>query len=228
VVDAVAVEVGTPPTHRPIASAAVCIPALDECLTTEGQGQTAFTGVPPGTYSISVSANGYYPLDLTMGVEDGVTSQLHAALSRPLLRGQMRVVLTWGSALQGLDAHLWLPATRAYHVYGADPGKCSEWPGACLNMEDTAPFSSETISIDQRTAGRYVYAVRDPAPAGQISQTQAVVRVYKNLDGVNGLAHEIVVPAGGAGSWWHVFDLDGATGAITIHNEILTESPAPY
>jgi hypothetical protein len=92
-------------------------------------------------------------------------------------------------------------------------------------MDDGAPFGSETISISQRSAGNYVYAVNDPAPAGQISQARAIVHVYKNLGGVNGLAHAVVAPAAGTGSWWHVFDLDGATGNITIVNELRDECP---
>jgi hypothetical protein len=38
----------------------------------------------------------------------------------------------------------------------------------------------------------------------------------------------LTVPATGTGSWWYVFNLDGATGGITVKNQVQNCSPGPY
>ncbi|MFZ1398250.1 MAG: hypothetical protein WAS33_15200, partial [Candidatus Promineifilaceae bacterium] len=82
-------------------------------------------------------------------------------------------------------------------------------------------FGPETITIPQRVDGTYSYAVYDYDRTGQLPTSEAVVRVYDDT----GLIETFPVPTTGTGTWWHVFDIDGATGAITPVNTLLNSAP---
>ncbi len=135
--------------------------------------------------------------------------------------GDVRIELTWGNR-SDLDAHLWLPPTTPVHIYWRFLGECSFFPLACLDKDDFA-FGPETIRIRQQLPGNYVFAVFK-FESGNIVNASPQVNVYDS----NGLLATFDVPEDGQGRWWHVFDLDGFTGNITLINEVTSVNPAPY
>jgi hypothetical protein len=115
-------------------------------------------------------------------------------------------------------------ASNPYHVYWANRGNCNTFPFACLDVDDTTSFGPETITIKQRYAGTYVYAVYNYSNETAITSSGGRVQIY----GPSGLVATYNVPTSGNGRWWYVFDLNGSTGQITPRNVIQTNSPGPY
>lgn len=215
-------------TGLPIAGAQLCGGAA-QCTTTDSQGNYALRGLPEGQTSVTASAQGYSPLQNAVNVVRNQTTVSNFPLSAVLVAPEMRIVLTWGANPRDLDSHLWLPASNPYHVYYSTKGSSSSFPWATLDMDNRGldPVNDtgkpETISIKQPYVGKYIYAVKLFTGTGTLSTSGAVIRVYN----FSGLLAQWSVPAG-TGDWWYVFDMDGATEAITPRNVIQSGSPAPY
>ncbi len=220
----VAGQVTSAVTGQGIGGASVCLVSGSPCTTTDGSGNYTLPGVSTGSQTLRASAGGYYALDQAVTVIVNQTSQLNFVLSPTLAQGEMRIVLTWGADPRDLDSHLWLPPSHAYHIYWYHKGNCSATPYACLDIDDQYSYGPETITIKQRFDGTYRYAVHRYAGDGPITASGAHVQVYDST----GLIAEYWVPTSGSGNWWYVFDLDGATGAITVRNTIMETSPEPY
>ncbi len=210
--------------NQGIGGAQVCVIAGSRCTTTDSNGNYTLLNIPAGTQEVRASATGFVTDTQTVIVQAGATKTVNFALSPTLAQGEIRVVLTWGVAPRDLDSHLWLPASRAFHVYFANMGNCNAHPYACLDVDDVTSYGPETITIRQRYQGRYVYAVYNYSGESAITGSNGRVRVY----GSSGLVADYQVPTSGSGRWWYVFDLDGATGAITTRNYITGSSPGPY
>jgi adhesin/invasin len=211
-------------TVRGIPGAAVCVVATGHCATTDGEGSYAIAGVPAGRRAVRASANGFIALQQGLTVPIGGAVTVNFALSPDLAPGEMRIVLTWGETPQDLDAHLWLPGATPYHIHFASKGDCQAFPDACLDVDDQTGDGPETVTIRQSYAGRYVFAVYNWSNEVPLTQSDGRVLVYRT----DGVVAEVPVPTSGDGRWWHVFDLDGATGELTMHNALRTTAPAPY
>lgn len=225
VVSAVA-TVSDPSEHQTLVGATVCLQGAAPCATTDGQGNYIITGVPPGEYTVTAEAASHYGVSELAAVADRQTTTQHFALAPTFGTGekqQVRFVLTWVETPDDLDAHLWLPLAFDRHVWWGDRGLCNLFPYACINTDDVTGYGPETITIAQRYSGKYVFAVNRYAGAGPLAGSGAKVRVYR----YSGLSDTIEVPASGEGDWWYVSDLDGATGALTIHNKLQADSPVP-
>ncbi len=138
---------------------------------------------------------------------------------------QARVTLTWGANPSDLDSHLWTPAIQGapYHVYFSTRGSQAAPPFADLDVDDTSSFGPENIVIAQTSPGTYRYAVHHYSGSGTLATSGAHVKLIPRT----GPPREFDVPTTGTGGWWHVFDLDGATGAVTVVNQIVGSVPAP-
>lgn len=212
-------------TGGPLGGAQVCrtdTPNL--CATSGGDGRYTLSNVPVGAQRVRATLNGYIPLEQSVQVEGGRTVTQNFALSPILPPGEMRIVLTWGEDPSDLDSHLWLPSATPYHVFWVDQGRCDAFPNACLDVDDVSSFGPETTTLRQRSHGNYVYAIYQYTTDGALTASGARVQVYNS----NGLVAEYAVPTVGDGRWWHVFDLDGATGNLTLRNTISNTSPGPY
>ena len=207
-----------------IPGAQVCVLSTNQCATTNSQGNYSIGQVPTGNQNVRATANGFTQLTETGNVPANSTLTLNFSLSPTLAAGEIRVVLTWGQNPTDLDSHLWLPPSNAYHVYYNARGSCTSSPWACLDVDDITSYGPETITIKQRYNGTYIYAVYNYSNSPSINSSQGVVRVY----GQSGLVATFNVPASGSGRWWYVFDLNGSNGAITPHNVVQANSPAPY
>ena len=145
------------------------------------------------------------------------------SLTPPLVAGEMRLVLTWGVEPQDLDAHLWLPSQTPYHLSFSRKGSLTACPFARLDVDETAGFGPETVTLSQRFVGSYLFAVHQFSASGQLTASQAQVQVFNS----SGLIGTFNVPTTGAGFWWRVLSIDGLTGNVTGINQ-LGGDPAPY
>lgn len=204
-----------------IANAQVCINGTSLCATTDANGNYTIADAPAGDQVLNVTAGGYITVnDQAVAITAGATTTQPVALSPELAAGELRIVLTWGTAPSDLDSTLWLPSgTRIdYNVKG------QTIENVTLDLDDTSGEGPETITIVQLAgSGTYTYAVLNFTgnSGGTLSASGAVVRVYRGDQEIG----TYTVPTTGDGVWWNVFTLDGATGAITPVNTLSDTQP---
>jgi hypothetical protein len=220
----VAGQVVSAVTAQGIDGASVCVASGSPCTTTGGDGLYTLIDVPVGTQTIRASASGYFSQDQESTVAVGETATANFVLSPALPEGSMRIVLTWGTDPADLDSHLWLPLSQEEEIYFNHRGNCSADPYACLDVDDVNSYGPETITIQTLYAGNYRFAVHRFDGNGSLAGSGAHVQVYDST----GLIGDFYAPASGSGDWWHVFDINGSTGALTIFDIIRVSSPAPY
>lgn len=135
-----------------------------------------------------------------------------------------RITLTWGENPSDLDSHLFTPPVEgtAYHVYFSSRGSQTVAPYADLDVDDTSSFGPENIVVAQNAPGTYRYAVHHFSGSATLASSGAHVKVIPRV----GAPREIDVPtAASSARWWHVFDMDGATGVVTIVNRLQDAPP---
>ena len=189
--------------------------AILATTTTATSGFYQFSTVNAGTYTVAARATGFSNGSRTV-VSLGaarVASSQNVLLSPTSSTGSLRIVLTWGDLPADLDSHLTGPSINqsSFWVYWASRGSCTTFPYACLDVDATNGRGPETISIAQRTTGRYVYSVHNYSAGNStsdigLSSSGARVDVY----GATGLLRSFAVPAL-PGTLWTVFDWDGVT-----------------
>ncbi len=203
---------------RPLVGATVCAAESGICDTTDGDGNYSLATVPPGPTTLRAQLDPtHLPRETQVSVAADSVAITHFALAPALPEGESQIVVRWDSSLSpDLDAMLWLPYAQAYVVYAdADHrGLCSavDWPRACWSDTPAAfgNYRYETISLRGRYEGTYTLAVRDAAGAA-LPPAVARVRVFD----AGGQVPEFNTPTA-PGSWWYVFDLDGASGAVRV------------
>ncbi len=217
-------------TGQPLAGAEVRIirPSDQATLateTTDTDGTYSFAELPGGTYTAEVRATGYLRTASEITVTAGAETETNFSLSPLLTAGEVRIVLTWGETPRDLDSHLWLPPTRPYHVYYSRTGSLDGCPDAALDVDDTSSYGPETITVAQQVAGgNYVYYVYNYSGSPDLAGSGAKVEVFD----ATGLIAAFDAPETGTGLYWHVFNMDGDTGAISEVNEIVDTDPRPY
>ncbi len=195
-------------------------------------GRYLIPELPGGMYDVEARAPQFLrTTQADVEVIAGQDTVVNFSLSALLTAGELRAVLTWGEAPRDLDSHLWLPMELPYHVYYSRRGGLVFCPYAELDVDDTSSFGPETITISQRFDGTYNYAVYNYTGSPDLTESEAMVQLFDS----SGLIATYEVPqgggpagaGGGGGRWWHVFSLDGETGAVTEINT-LGDDPAPY
>ena len=196
--------------------------------TSDASGAYQFTNIPAGTYTIVAPATGFSTGTRTVASVGGgrIASGQNIPLSPTSNVGSLRIVLTWGDFPADLDSHLVGPAANqtTFWVYWATRGSCTSAPFACLDVDALSGRGPETITIAQRTAGRYVYSVHNFSDqsgglaSSGLAQSNARVDVY----GASGLLQSFAVPARG-GTLWTVFEWDGVT--IRPINTVSADAP---
>jgi tetratricopeptide (TPR) repeat protein len=111
----------------------------------------------------------------------------------------MRIVLNWGQLPADLDSHLVYPQNHIY--FTQQRGK-----DANLDVDDTTSFGPETITIEKKNDGRYVYAVHDYSDrenqnTSNLANSGAKVFVYIGQT----LIRTYDVPKSQKGNLWAVF-----------------------
>ncbi len=182
--------------------------------TTNGAGQYSIAAVPTGYYTAELSSGGYITAFISVYSLGGqTTGNQNASLSPVLAAGEIRIVLTWGSAPADLDTHLTGPTTTGprFHIAYYDTS-VNDGTVASLDADDTSAYGPETITITNQISGTYRYYVHDftndgTNPSQALSNSGAQVKVYNS----SGLAATFNVPANQGGTIWEVFELSGST-----------------
>ncbi len=180
--------------------------------------------LPVGNYTIEIMKNnyiiGYFNSVSTrkgVGMADGIT----CALSPVLPENEYRIILTWDDSPRDLDSHLTYNTDEGqqFHVYfGSQSGSYNDVEIATLDLDDTSGYGPETITITVDSSligsGEFRYSVHNFSNEAPISQSNAIVRVYKG----NTLMHDpIYAPNNISENVWYVFSItqDG----ICLKNE---------
>lgn len=193
-------------------------------ITDEG-GNFTFANLHASTFILSSAPEGFIAGERRVTVQTGnMLEHQDLALSPVLGEGQIRIVLTWGEKPEDLEAHLTAPNPDGCRHH------CFYWnkviPGANLDLDDRHSFGPETITITEKTPGTYRYYVHDftnrlyPTSIW-LGQSEAKVTVYSGANQPVTFAVPIL-----RGNVWHVFDLDGETGAIIPVGK-MTYQPEP-
>jgi hypothetical protein len=160
----------------------------------------------------------------------GATSEWSTAATIAIITqtAPVTVTLTWGRDPDDLDAHMWTPSIggTVYHVYYSDKGSYSVAPYCSLDLDDTYSYGPEHMLLSQTETGTYTFAVHHFSGDSTITTSGAMVQVYRQGQPVQ----TFNVPTGASGDewWWHVFEMDGTTRALTTLNVIDSLPPEPY
>ena len=163
---------------------------------------------------------------VSVTVQEDQTATGNIVLVPTIASGQMRIVLTWGTT-GDLDSYLWNPSGEKLY-YG---NKIIS--DASLDVDNTAGYGPETVTITTLNNGVYTYKVNDCGlcmmdfffddPFGDcytITTCDAVVKLYDS----NGLVNTFTPPdvISSSGAYWTVFTItvDGENVTVTTINTI--------
>ncbi|GEM_PF-3807686 len=212
-------------TGRPIAGAVVRIKGSSISAKTDGGGSYQLMKVPVGERRVVASSDRYISLEEDIQVDNNLATPMVFTLSPKLKTGEVRIVLTWGSSPQDLDAHLWLPNENQSHIYYISErrGSLEFFPFSKIDVDAKEGNGPETITIGKLYEGSYSYSVNQFSSDSKLGDSGAVVRVYSG----DSLIHTFEAPKG-EGRWWRVFTIDGATRTVKPENVLAKDNPAPY
>ena len=191
--------------------------------TTDGNGRYELS-LPSGKYKLTFTKDGYlsnYSNVTALEDKEDVNISLNPE-NQAATADSFRVVLHWGDTIRDLDSHMWGPeGDMPFHIYYSN--KVAQ--NANLDVDDTTYFGPETITVEQKEVGTYSYYVHDytnrnNTNSNKLSMSGAYVELYSGND----LLYKIHVPENHVGTVWHVFDIDGETGDVTLVNEFSNEN----
>lgn len=172
-----------------------------------------------GEYKLDITKEGYIgtSVKVRMGADE-TPREVVCALS-PEIK-EFRIVLTWGSRPQDLDAHLSGPNPDGgdFHIWYRN-----KYPIAgkdFLDRDDMDKYGPETVTIYKPAIGNYRYSVHDYSNRNKkrsknLSRSNAHVSVY----GQNKLLASFEVPYNFRGNCWNVFEINDKHQIVPI-NEI--------
>lgn len=193
--------------------------------TTDGNGNYTIDTLETGNYTAEVGKDGFISSFISVLSIGGTARGNQNGTITPVLdEGQIRIILTWGDIPYDLDSHLTGPATEdlhgdihgdRYHVWYSKKQVYSALSGddiADLDVDDTASYGPETITIHKQISGVYRYSVHDFSnrvsdDSSALSDSNAQVTVMKG----NSIVATFHVPMNRKGTVWTVFDMDGDT-----------------
>ena len=191
--------------------------------TTNDNGDYTILNVGTGNHDAAGSSDGFCPFSAPFVIPDdyeGETFTYNFSMSPVLIAGQTRMVLNWGETPPDLDSHVLTPIIdgSTHHIYFSNPGSYITAPYAKLDTDDTDGYGPETITINQSFSGTYIYYIKNYSGVSDgLKNSGAVAQIYS---GESCAATIIEVPTDTDGLYWYVCDIDGATGNITVVNQI--------
>jgi hypothetical protein len=196
--------------------------------TTNANGNYTIPNVGTGNHDAAGSSDGFCPFSAPFIIPDdydGESFTYNFSMSPVLEAGQTRMVLNWGPTPHDLDSHLLTPDIEGstHHIYYGNVGSYTAVPYAKLDTDDIDGYGPETITISQAFAGTYTYYIKNFNGASDgLKNSNAVAQVYS---GESCDATIIEVTTDSDGLYWYVCDIDGATGDITVVNQIQNSAP---
>ena len=212
--------------RSPVANVLVTISGQGD--STNANGDYTILNVGTGNHDATGSGDSLCPFSAPFVIPEdyeGETFTYNFSMSPVLVAGQTRMVLNWGETPHDLDSHLLTPIIggSTYHVYYSSVGSYAEAPYAKLDTDDTDGYGPETITINQSFSGTYIYYIKNYNGASDgLKNSGAVAQVYS---GESCAATIIEVPTDTDGAYWHVCNIDGSTGDITVVNQIQNSAP---
>lgn len=176
--------------NAPIQGATVTID--EQSGTTDAAGQVSFSNLPVGNIVAQISAPGFTSADRSVELACGDSADIGIGLMPDddigALRGDIRLVLTWGTNPSDLDSHLTRyqsgSTTRDFHIYYGHRNNCSGAPcdatePAWLDVDDVSSFGPETMTImSPFEPGTYRYSVRHYSGSSTIADSPATVEMW--------------------------------------------------
>ena len=212
--------------RSPVANVLVTISG--QTGTTNANGNYTILNVGTGNHDAAGTSDGFCPFSAPFTIPDeydGESFTYNFSMSPMLEAGQTRMVLNWGPTPPDLDSHLLTPDIEGstHHIYYGNVGSYTAVPYAKLDTDDINGYGPETITINQAFAGTYTYYIKNfNGGSDGLKNSGAVAQVYS---GESCDATIIEVPTDSDGVYWHVCDIDGATGDITVVNQIQNSAP---
>ncbi len=188
-----------------------------------------------GTSAVYTDANGNFNLPIRsnsiaaiVGVSAGrltntvrnVASSSDITLDDCLALGQtgagITMKLTWGALPWDLDSHLITPSGD--EIYYGNQGGLVGAPFANLDVDDTASYGPEVVTITKLMVGTYKYSVHNYSGYADGPILQSGARVELNLPG---RSVQLITPPGSGESsstdYWNLFEFDvSASCVITL------------
>ena len=183
----------------------------------------------PGHYTISISKDEFVTshVNVTVVANENTTRNISVTPDGIGMDGSgFRVVLTWGATPSDLDSHLYKYdqyGNEGFHTWYSNKnyyqGGSLE---ANLDVDDTSSYGPETSTVyilDENAV--YDFYVQDYSNRGNSSSTamsnsDAQVMLYQG----NSLIAVFNIQTNRAGTYWHVFRFDAATGQVIHVNEL--------
>lgn len=177
-----------------------------------------------GSYTLAVTATGYMGTESILAFAEGEDKYIEISLTPVIKPGEMRLILNWGGQPKDLDLHLHTPVIggMSHEIYWENKGHLASVPYVFLDVDHQEGYGPETITIGELQPGTYRCYVENYSTIPAISSAKAQVQIYTS----DGLLQSVAIPTSGAGLFWYVCDIDGATGAVTVRNQILAGAPA--
>jgi hypothetical protein len=177
--------------------------------TTDAQGKFGIYVINPGGYTLAAAAGGFITASQAATITGGQTNTTNFALTAPLISGQYRVIVTWGSAID-LDGHMTGPGSgnSRFHVWWLEPTDLLSPVTTMLDVDGGSP-GPETVTFTPNAASTYRFSVhdytnRDTNGSNGIAQSGVVVRIYSGNSQV-----QVFTAPNSAGTLWNVFEFTG-------------------
>lgn len=211
-------------------------------VKTDTEGKYEFKDVIPGQYTLQIRderENAVYVSDYyNVSVLSGAVITKNMTISKQLESKELRFVLTWAekgeNISEDLDIHLYAPypfEDREYVIrfgsdsmshYGYDMDYNSSQM-AVLDVDDKEYAGPETITVNTIRKGQYKIFVQDYTNGGagsSLADSKPQIKVYMG----NTLLETLKMPEK-TGGVWHACNYDGATGKLTIVNDVYSGKP---
>jgi uncharacterized delta-60 repeat protein len=212
------------------AIAGLTVSLKNEIATTDANGIFTLIDAQIGTNLIVASGPGFFPLTNSLIATGPGPFTNNFTLSPSITDSNtVRLVMSWGPTPFIMDSHLNVPpfgANASQEIAYTNRGSLVAYPFASLDVDATFGFGPETITITNVLPGIYSYWIHDfstfvTAGVGTFPVNGAKVEVYNH----KGLVGTITPPTVGNGGYWHVLQIDGASGNFAIINSLSNAIP---
>jgi hypothetical protein len=200
--------------------------------TTSGGGGIYWAYAPLGTWTFTISYDGYITttknITLTGPIYTGGIADM--SMSKVLSAGERRVVVEWAAHSRDIDSHTYWSDNVA-HVYWWTTSYYDYKSGIKVSLdrddvngvgpETTTFFGIGDCTVTSKCLVKFVIDNYTPYD-GSLGSSQVHVKVYKGT----GLEHEFIIPEeAGTANEWTVFTMDARLGHEAVYEGSRTLPP---